>query len=133
MSDDPGQEYFADGVTEEIITTLSRFRSLFVIARNSTFAYKGKAVDIRAIARELGVRYVLTGSIRRSGDRMRIAGQLVQADTGVNIWTERYDGDVADIFDLQDKVASDVVSAIVPKLEQAEIERDGRKPTENLD
>src|SRR5262245_13315465 len=133
MSDDPGQEYFADGVTEEIITTLSRFRSLFVIARNSTFAYKGKAVDIRAIARELGVRYVLTGSIRRAGDRRRITGQLAQADTGVHIWTERYDGDVADIFDLQDKVAADVAGAIAPKLEQAEIERAARKPTESLD
>jgi adenylate cyclase len=133
MSDDPGQEYFADGVTEEIITTLSRFRSLFVIARNSTFAYKGKAVDIRTVARELGVRYVLTGSIRRAGDRMRISGQLAQADTGVHIWTERYDGDLADIFDLQDQVASDVVGAIAPKLEQAEIERAGRKPTESLD
>jgi TolB-like protein/class 3 adenylate cyclase/Tfp pilus assembly protein PilF len=131
MSDDAGQEYLADGVTDEIITALSRFRSLFVIARDSTFAYKGRAVDVRTIARELGVRYVLAGSVRRAGNRMRITGQLVQADTGVHIWVERYDGDLADIFDLQDKVASDVVGAIAPTLERAEIERVGRKPTGN--
>ena len=133
MSDDAGQEYLADGVTDEIITALSRFRSLFVIARNSTFAYKGRAVDVRTIARELGVRYVLAGSVRRAGGRMRIIGQLVQADTGVHIWAEHYDGDLADIFDLQDKVASDVVGAIAPKLERAEIERAGRKPTGSSD
>ena len=133
MSDDAGQEYFADGVTDEIITALSRFRSLFVIARNSTFAYKGRAVDVRTIARELGVRYVLAGSIRRAANRTRITGQLVLADTGVHIWAERYDGDLADIFDLQDRIASDVVGAIVPKLERAEIERAGRKPTASAD
>src|SRR5262249_48676468 len=109
MSDDAEQAYFADGVTDEIITALSRFHSLFVIARNSTFAYKGKAVDVRTIARELGVRYVLAGSIRRAGSRVRISGQLAQADSGIQIWAERYDGDLADIFDLQDRVASDVV------------------------
>jgi adenylate cyclase len=133
MSDDAGQEYFADGVTDEIITALSRFRSLFVIARGSTFAYKGKAVDVRTIARELGVRYVLAGSVRRAGDRMRINSQLVQADSGVHIWAERYDGELADIFDLQDEVASDVVGAIAPKLERAELERAGRKPTGSAD
>ncbi len=133
MSDDAGQEYLADGVTDEIITALSHFRSLFVIARDSTFAYKDRAVDVRTIARELGVRYVLAGSMRRAGNRIRITGQLVQADTGVHIWAERYDGDLADIFDLQDKVASDVVGAIAPKLERAEIERVGRKPTGSAD
>ena len=133
MSDDPGQEYLADGVTDEITTALSRFRSLFVISRNSTFAYKAKGVDVRAIARELGVRYILAGSIRRVDNRMRITGQLVQADTGVHIWAERYDGDLADIFEMQDKVASDVVGAIAPKLERAEIDRVGRKPTDNSD
>ena len=131
MSDDAGQDYFADGITEEIITALSRFRSLFVIARGSAFAYKGKAVDVRTIAAELGVRYVLAGSIRRAGNRMRIIGQLVQADTGVHIWAEHHDGDLADVFDLQERVASDVVGAIAPKLERAELERASRKPTGN--
>jgi TolB-like protein/DNA-binding winged helix-turn-helix (wHTH) protein/Tfp pilus assembly protein PilF len=133
ISDDGQQEYFSDGVTEEIITALSRFRSLFVIARNSTFAYKGRAVDVRTIARDLGVRYVLEGSVRKAGGRVRITGQLIHAETGVHIWADRYDGDLADIFDLQDKVASDVVGAIAPKVERAEIERAGRKPTGSLD
>jgi adenylate cyclase len=133
FSDDGQQDYFSDGVTEEIITALSRFRSLFVIARNSTFAYKGKAVDVRTIARDLGVRYVLEGSFRKAGGRVRITGQLVHAETGVHIWADRYGGDLADIFDLQDKIASDVVGAIAPKVERAEIERAGRKPTGSLD
>jgi adenylate cyclase len=132
MSGDPEQEYFADGVTENIITELSRFRSLFVIARNSSFAYKNKAVDVRTVSRELGVRYVLEGSVRKSGNRVRITGQLIQAHSGAHIWAERYDGDLVDIFELQDEVTSDVVGAIAPRLEQAEIERASRKPTEDL-
>jgi TolB-like protein/class 3 adenylate cyclase/Tfp pilus assembly protein PilF len=132
MSGDAEQEYFADGVVEEIITALSRFSSLFVIARNSTFTYKGKAVDVRTVAQELGVRYVLEGSVRKAGSRVRITGQLIQADTGAHIWAERYDGDFTDIFELQDRVASDVVGAMAPRLEQAEIDRAKRKPTENL-
>jgi TolB-like protein/class 3 adenylate cyclase len=131
MSGDPEQEYFADGISEDIITALSRFRSLFVIARNSSFTYKGKAVDVRTVSRELGVRYVLEGSVRKSGGRVRITGQLVEAETGAHIWAERYDGEVIDIFDLQDKVTADVVGAIGPKLEQAEIERVKRKPTDS--
>jgi adenylate cyclase len=132
MSGDPEQEYFADGVTENIITELSRFRSLFVIARNSSFTYKNKAVDVRTVSRELGVRYVLEGSVRKSGNRVRITGQLIQAHSGAHIWAERYDGDLVDIFELQDEVTSDVVGAIAPRLEQAEIERVSRKPTEDL-
>jgi TolB-like protein/class 3 adenylate cyclase/Tfp pilus assembly protein PilF len=132
MSGDPEQEYFADGITEDIITALSRFRSLFVIARNSTFTYKGKAVDVRAVGRELGVRYVLEGSVRKAASTVRISGQLVQADSGAHIWADRYDGALADIFDLQDKVTSDVVGAVGASLEQAEIERVRAKPTENL-
>ena len=132
MSGDPEQEYFADGVTENIITELSRFRSLFVIARNSSFAYKNKTVDVRTVSRELGVRYVLEGSVRKSGNRVRITGQLIQAHSGAHIWAERYDGDLVDIFELQDEVTSDVVGAIAPRLEQAEIERVSRKPTEDL-
>jgi TolB-like protein/class 3 adenylate cyclase/tetratricopeptide (TPR) repeat protein len=131
MSGDPEQEYFADGMVEDIITSLSRFKSLFVIARNSSFTYKGKAVDIRQVGRELGVRYVLEGSVRKAGNRVRITGQLIQTDTGAHIWADRFDGDVTDIFDLQDKVTMDVVGAITFKLEHAEMERSRRKPTDN--
>jgi adenylate cyclase len=123
MSGDPEQEYFTDGMVEEIITALSRFPSLFVIARNSSFTYKGKAVDIKQVGRELGVRYVLEGSVRKSGKRVRITGQLIQADTGAHIWAERYDGDLADVFELQDRIASSVAGAVVPSLEKAEVER----------
>jgi TolB-like protein len=133
MSGDPEQEYFVDGLVEDIITALSRFKSLFVIARNSSFTYKGKAVDIKQVGRELGVRYVLEGSVRKAGNRVRITGQLIQADTGAHIWADRHDGDLADIFELQDKVTLDVVGAIAPKLQQAEMERAKRKPTESLD
>jgi TolB-like protein len=133
MSGDPEQEYFADGIVEEIITALSRFRQLFVIARNSTFTYKARAVDVKQVARELGVRYVLEGSVRKSGNRIRIAGQLVDASTGAHLWADRFDGALEDIFDLQDRVTASVVGAIAPKLEQAEIERARRKPTDNLD
>jgi adenylate cyclase len=133
MSGDPEQEFFADGMVEEIITALSRFHGLFVIARNSSFAYKGRAVDVKQIGRELGVRYVLEGSVRKAGKKVRIAGQLIDAGTGLHLWAERFDGELEDIFDLQDQVTSSVVSAIAPKLEQAEIERVRRKPTESLD
>jgi TolB-like protein/class 3 adenylate cyclase len=130
---DPEQDYFADGVVEEIITALSRFRHLFVIARNSSFTYKGRAVDVKQVGRELGVRYVLEGSVRKAGTRVRIAGQLVDAAIGVHLWADRFDGALEDIFDLQDQVTASVVGAIAPKLEQAEIERSKRKPTESLD
>jgi adenylate cyclase len=133
MSGDPEQDYFADGIVEDIITALSRFRQLFVIARNSSFTYKGRAVDVKQVGRELGVRYVLEGSVRKAGNRVRITGQLVDASTGAHLWAERFDGTIEDIFDLQDQVTGLVVAAIAPKLEQAEIERAKRKPTESLD
>ncbi len=133
MSGDPAQEYFADGVVEEIITALSRFRGLFVIARNSSFVYKGRAADVKQVGRELGVRYVLEGSVRKAGSKVRITGQLIDAATGAHLWADRFDGDVEDIFDLQDHVTASVVGAIAPKLEEAEIERTRRKPTESLD
>jgi TolB-like protein/class 3 adenylate cyclase len=133
LSGDREQEYFADGIVEEVITALSRFRSLFVIARNSSFAYKGRAVDVKQVGRELGVRYILEGSVRKAGSRVRISGQLIDTATGAHLWAERFDGDLADLFDLQDQVTSSVVGAIAPRLEQAEIDRAKRKPTENLD
>jgi TolB-like protein len=133
MSGDSEQDYFADGMVEEIITALSRSPSLFVIARNSTFTYKGRAVDVKRVGRELGVRYVLEGSVRKAGNRVRITGQLIDATTGAHLWAERFDGGLEDIFELQDQVTSSVVGAISPKLEQAEIERAKRKPTESLD
>jgi adenylate cyclase len=133
MSGDPEQDYFADGVVEEIITALSHFKALFVIARNSSFTYKGRAVDVKQVGRELGVRYVLEGSVRKSANRVRITGQLVDTATGAHLWAERFDGDLGDIFDLQDQVTESVVGAIAPVVEKAEIERARRKPTENLD
>jgi TolB-like protein len=133
MSDDPDQQYFADGVVEEIITALSRFSSLFVIARNSSFTYKGRSVDVKQVGRELGVRYVLEGSVRRDRKRVRITGQLIDAMTGAHLWADRFDGDIEDIFGVQDRVTASVVGAIAPKLEQAEIERTKRKPTQSLD
>jgi adenylate cyclase len=133
ISRDPEQEYFADGMVEEIITALSRFRQLFVIARNSSFVYKGRAVDVKQVSRDLGVRYILEGSVRKAGDRIRIIAQLIDASTGVHLWAERFDGGLQDIFDLQDQVTARVVGEIAPKLEQAEIERAKRKPTESLD
>jgi TolB-like protein len=132
MSGDPEQEYFGDGMVEEITTALSRFKQLFVIARNSSFAYKGRAVDVKQVGRELGVRYVLEGSVRKAANRVRITGQLVDALTGAHLWADRYDGGLEDIFDLQDQVTASVVAAIAPKVEQAEIERAQRKPTESL-
>jgi TolB-like protein len=133
MSADPEQDYFADGMVEEIITALSRFRNLFIIARNSSFTYKGRAVDVKQVGRELGVRYILEGSVRRAGNKVRIAGQLIDASTGAHLWADRFDGGPHDIFELQDQVTASVVGAIAPKLELAEIERARRKPTENLD
>jgi len=132
LSGDSEQEYFADGVVEEIITALSRFRSLFVIARNSSFVYKGKAVDVKQVGRELGVRYVLEGSVRKYGNRVRISGQLIDASSGGHIWADRYEGALEDIFALQDRITSSVVGAVLPKMEWAEIERAMRKPTGNL-
>jgi TolB-like protein/class 3 adenylate cyclase len=133
MSGDPDQEYFVDGMVEEITTAISRLPCLFVIARNSSFAYKGKSPDLRQVGRELGVRYVLEGSVRKSGNRVRITGQLIDTTTGAHIWADRFDGALDDIFEMQDHVASSVVGAIEPKLRQSEIERAGRKPTESLD
>jgi adenylate cyclase len=132
MSGDPEQEYFADGMVEDIITALSRFKSLFVIARNSSFTYKGKAVDIQQVGRALGVRYVLEGSVRKAGGRVRITGQLIEAATGTHIWAEKFDGAVGDIFDLQDQVTQSVVGAVGPSVERAEMERAQVKGTGNL-
>jgi TolB-like protein len=133
LSGDPEQEYFADGIVEDIITALSRMRWLFVIARNSSFIYKGRAVDVKQVGRELGVRYVLEGSVRKAAGRVRIAGQLIDAATGQNLWADRFEGSLDDLFDLQDQVTASVVGAIGPTLEDAEIARARRKPTERLD
>jgi adenylate cyclase len=133
MSGDPEQEYFADGVVEEIITALSRLRWLFVIARNSSFAYKGKAVDIRQVARELGVGYVLEGSIRKSGSRLRLTGQLVDGSTGAHVWADKFEGALEDVFDLQDRMTESVVGVIEPSIRLAEIERARQKRPDKLD
>jgi TolB-like protein len=133
LSGDPEQEYFADGIVEEIITALSRIRWLFVIARNSSFTFKGRAVDVKQVGRELGVRYVLEGSVRKAANRVRISGQLIDAATGLHLWADRFDGQLDDIFDLQDQVTANVVGALAPKLQQAEIQRVRHKPTEILD
>ena len=133
MSGDPEQEYFADGIVEEIITSLSHIRWLSAIARNSSFVYKGKNVDVKQVGRDLSVRYVLEGSVRKSANRVRITGQLIDVTTGGHLWADRFDGSIDDIFDLQDQVTAKVVGAIAPKLEQAEIVRATRKPPENLD
>jgi TolB-like protein/tetratricopeptide (TPR) repeat protein len=133
MSGDPEQEYFADGMVEDIITGLSRFKSLFVIARNSSFTYKGRAVDIKQVGRELGVRYVLEGSVRKAGGRVRITGQLIDSDTGAHLWADRFDGSLEDVFELQDQVTTSVISAIAPTITQAEIDRARRKPAGSLD
>jgi TolB-like protein/Tfp pilus assembly protein PilF len=132
MSGDPEQEYFADGMVDDIITALSRFKSLFVIARNSSFSYKGKSPDIRQVGRELGVRYVLEGSVRKAGSRLRISGQLIDASTGAHLWADRFDGALEDVFELQDQVTERVVAAIAPRLEQAAIDRSSRKTARNL-
>jgi adenylate cyclase len=133
MSGDPEQEYFADGMVEDITTALSRIKWLFVIARNSSFIYKGKAVDIKQISRELGVRYVLEGSVRKAGTRVRITGQLIEAATGAHLWAERYDRDLADIFAVQDEITESVAVAIGPALAAAERQRAIRKPPDSLD
>jgi adenylate cyclase len=132
MSGDPEQEYFADGMVEEIITALSRFKSLFVIARNSSFTFKGRAVDVKEVGRRLGVRYVLEGSVRKAAGKVRIAGQLIDAVTGAHIWADRFERDLTDVFALQDELTVAVVSAIEPKLLQTEIEMATRRPLENL-
>ncbi|HZE52165.1 MAG TPA: adenylate/guanylate cyclase domain-containing protein [Bradyrhizobium sp.] len=133
MSGDPEQEYFADGMVEDIITALSHFKSLFVIARNSSFTYKGRAVDIKLVGRELGVRYVLEGSVRKAGGRMRITGQLIDAVTGAHLWADKIDGALDDVFDLQDEVTTRVVGAIEPSITRAEITRAQVKSTFSLD
>ena len=133
MSGDPEQEYFADGVVEDIITALSRVGWFFVIARNSSFTYKGKSVDIKQVSRELGVRYVLEGSMRKAANRVRITGQLIEAETGRHIWADRFEGALEDVFDLQDRITESVVGAILPSVQRAEIVRAHAKPTENLD
>ena len=133
LSGDPEQEYFADGVVEDIITALSRIRWLFVIARNSSFTYKGRAVDVKQVGRELNVRYILEGSVRRSGNRLRIGGQLIDATTALQIWSDRFEGEVADIFALQDRIAESVVGALVPQVRDAEMNRARRAPTESID
>jgi adenylate cyclase len=131
MSGDPEQEYFADGMVEEIITALSRFKWLFVIARNSSFTFKGKAVDVKEVGRRLGVRYVLEGSVRKAAGKVRIAGQLIDALTGAHLWADRFERDMTDVFALQDEVTVAVVSAVQPKLFQTELERATRRPPEN--
>src|SRR5437763_16866355 len=132
MSGDPEQEYFADDIVEEITTAIARFPWLSVIARHSAFAYKGKAVDVRQVAREFGVRYVLEGSVRKAGTRVRITGQLIDTATGAHLWADKFDGALESVFELQDNVTASVVAVIAPKIEQAEIERVAQKPTSNL-
>ncbi|MFJ4156657.1 winged helix-turn-helix domain-containing tetratricopeptide repeat protein [Pseudomonas sp. NPDC089752] len=132
LSGDPEQDYFADGMVEDIIAALSRIRWLFVIARNSSFTFKGQRIDVQQVGQALGVRYVLEGSVRKAGERLRITGQLIDATTGEHLWAERFEGRLDDLFELQDQVAESVVGAIAPQLERAEIERAKRKPTDSL-
>ena len=133
MSGDPEQEFFADGIAEDVITALSRFRSLFVIARNSSFSYKGTSPDIRTVARELGVRYVVEGSVRKAGNRVRITAQLIDATSGNHLWADRFDGSLDDVFDLQDQITEQIVVAVEPEIQARERERARRKPPESLD
>jgi TolB-like protein/class 3 adenylate cyclase/tetratricopeptide (TPR) repeat protein len=132
MSDDPEQEYFADGMVEEIITALSRIRQIFVIARNSTFTYKRQAIDVKQVGRELGVRYVLEGSVRKGGNRVRVTAQLIEAETGAHLWADRFDGSMEDVFELQDQVATSVAGVIEPALQAAETRRARARPTNDL-
>jgi len=132
MSGDPEQEYFVDGMVEEIITALSRIRWLFVIARNSSFTYKGQPVDVKQVARDLGVRYVLEGSVRKGGGRVRITAQLIECATGAHLWADRFDGSLEDVFDLQDQVATSVAGVIEPALQAAESRRAAQRPTRDL-
>jgi adenylate cyclase len=133
MSTDLEQEFFADGIAEDVITALSRYPSLFVIARNSSFTYKGRAVDVKLVGHELGVRYVLEGSLRKSGSRIRVTAQLVEAETGKHVWAERYDRDLADIFVVQDEITEAVTIAVAPAVADAELHRAMRKPPGSLD
>jgi len=133
LSGDPEQEYVADGITEDLITALSKIRWFFVIARNSTFTYKGHAIEVRQVSRELGVRYVLEGSIRKSSDRVRISAQLIDATTGRHVWAEHYDREIEDIFELQDEMTQTIVAAVEPELGAFERERALRKPPQSLD
>src|SRR5271163_1991448 len=132
MSGDPEQEYFVDGMVEDIITGLSRIKWLFVIARNSSFIYKGKAVDIRQVGRELGVRYVLEGGVRKAGNRLRITAQLVEAETGAHLWADKFDGALEDVFDFQDQITDRVVGVVEPSVRRLEIERSRHKRPESL-
>jgi adenylate cyclase len=131
MSGDPEQEYFADGMVEEVITALSRIRWLFVIARSSTFAYKGQLIDVRGVGRELGVRYVLEGSVRKAGNRVRITAQLIEAESGAHLWAEHFDGSLEDVFDFQDQVAISVAGVIEPTLQAAEVQQASRRSANN--
>jgi adenylate cyclase len=133
MSGEPEQEFFADGISEDIITALSRYPSLFVIARNSSFTYKGRSVDVKQIGRELGVRYVLEGGLRKAGNRIRVTAQLVEAESGKHVWAERYDRNLADIFALQDEITEAVTIAVAPAIADAELRRAMRKPPGSLD
>src|SRR5262249_399204 len=133
MSTDPEQEFFADGIAEDIITAMSRYPSLFVIARNSSFTYKGRAVDVKQVGRELGVRYVLEGSLRKSGNRIGVTAQLIEAESGNHVWAERYDRDVSDIFAVQDEITEAVTIAIAPAIADAERQRAMRRPPGSLD
>ena len=133
MSGDPEQEHFADGIAEDIVTALSKSRWLFVIARNSSFAYKGRPVDIKQIGRELGVQFVLEGSVRKAGSRVQLTAQLIEATTGTHLWAERYDRDLTDIFAVQDEITGSVAAAIEPAMAQAERQRVSRKPPDSLD
>jgi TolB-like protein/tetratricopeptide (TPR) repeat protein len=133
LSSDPEQSFLADGLVEEIITALSRFRTFAVVARNSTFAYKGRAVDVRDVARDLGVRYVLQGSVRRSGDKVRVAAQLIEGTSGAHLWAEKFEGAAADIFEFEDEITRSVIGLVEPRIRQAEIDRARRKRPESLD
>ena len=133
MSGDPKQEYFADGIADDIITGLSRIKWLFVVACNSSFVYKGKAVDVRQVGRELGVRYVLEGGVQRAGTRLRITAQLVEAETGAHLWAEKFDGGLKDVFEFQDQITDRVVGIVEPSILKSEIDRSRRKRPESLD
>src|SRR6267378_4361810 len=127
VSGDPEQEYFADGIAEDVITLLSKSRGLFVIARNSTFTYKGRPIDVKAVGRDLGVRFVLEGSVRKAANRVRVTAQLIEAATGGHLWAERFDRDLSDIFAVQDEITAAVSTAILPTMERSERERAARK------
>jgi len=132
IGDDPEQEYFADGMVEEIVTALSRIRWLFVIARNSSFTYKGRAVDVKQVGRDLNVRYILEGSVRKAGQRVRISAQLIEAASGAHLWADRFDGSLEDVFEFQDRVAVSVAGVIEPTLQVAETARLAQRPTDDL-